>query len=180
MVANDEATRVACITGFSNNVGYAFFAKRLLGLPGTRAFRNRVNTERQNPGEAGLIFEIEGMAHRDASLFHGCRCESRKPDHIPCGVDVRDIRLVVLIDLQEAALVSRDANFFKTKCRRIPLATGCLENGVKRYDSIAFEGNIELLCRTDRLHRIAKQKLNTHSCHSALQGRRDFRIKEAK
>ena len=163
MVANDEAARIACIGGFSNNVGDAFFAKRLLGLPGTRAFGNCVNTERQDPGEAGLIFEIEGMAHRDASLFHGCGCESRKPDHIPCGVDVRDIRLVVLIDFQETALVSGDADFFKTKGGCISLATGCRENGVEGCRSTAFEGNIELVCGTDRLHRIAQQKLNTHS-----------------
>ena len=39
------------------------------------------------------------MAHGDARLFHGSRSESWKADDIPSCVDVRNIRLVVFIDL---------------------------------------------------------------------------------
>ena len=45
------------------------------------------------------------MAHGDAGLLHGCGSECGKADHIPSGVDVRDIRLIMFIDLQKTALV---------------------------------------------------------------------------
>ena len=105
MVADDEATRIARVGGFSDDIVAAFFAKRLLGLPGRRALGDRINTKGQNAGETGFVFEVEGMAHGDARLFHGCGGECGKADHIPSGVDVRDIRLIMFIDLQKTALV---------------------------------------------------------------------------
>ena len=100
IVADDEASRIAGVGGFSHDIGDTFFAQRLFCFPGAGTLGDCVNPEWQNPGEGGFVFQIESMAHGDAGLLHGSGGQGRKSNHISCGIDVRNIRLVMFIHLQ--------------------------------------------------------------------------------
>ena len=74
------------------------------GLADGRDFRDRVDAVGPHFGDLGLD-DLEGMAGRQAALFHGGGGQGRKADHVAGGIDVRDLRLVKFVDLNLTLLV---------------------------------------------------------------------------
>ena len=60
-----------------------------------------------------MSFDPEGVAHCQSALLHRGGGERREPDHIADGVNIGDSSAIVLVDLQPAAAVGREAGFRK-------------------------------------------------------------------
>ncbi len=105
MVTDDKSSGVVGVGRATDHVRNALGAQRLLGFPRAGALGNGVDAKRQNTGDAGLVFEVKSVAHRDAALLHGSRGQRRKANNITRRVDVGDIGLVVLVHFQQTAFI---------------------------------------------------------------------------
>ncbi len=112
-VADDLSSCVEFEHCAAGAVGYFLFDQRLFRRSRERYFGNRVDGNRNERGNLFLVFQFERVAHCDARLFHGCRSERRKSDHITRGINIRHRSLELLVNGKLSFCVRDDVKFLK-------------------------------------------------------------------
>ena len=88
------------------------------------------------------------MDHRHSRLFHRGRGQSAgTPITSPGGVDMRDHRLIVLVDRDQAAFAKLDPDRLEAQSRRVAVATRGDEDGIAGDDRAGFEVEFDIVSR---------------------------------
>src|SRR5207247_3934281 len=123
-VATDLAARVLLVQCPTHAVFDALLAAALLRLAGHGELGDRVNGERQDRIQPGLVPEVEGMDHGHSGLLHRGRGQGGEADDVPGGIDVRDRRLVPVIDGEVTSLADGKADALEPETSGIAEAPG--------------------------------------------------------
>ena len=179
LVADDEAAAVLSVEGAADDIGDFFLAEGFLAFAGAGALGDGVDAEREDAGEVGFVFEVEGVAHGDAALLHGGGGEGREADDIAGGVDVGEGGLEVFVDFEESAFVGFDADGFESEGGGVALATGGGEDGVEGMGAAVLEDGGEFFAGGEGLDFVGEAEVDAHPSHGGLEGEGDFGIEES-
>src|SRR5881396_2145674 len=127
-IADDLPTRDLLVEGAADLVGNPFLGQLFLGLAYRGDLGDRVDAVGQHRGQGGLL-HAESVTGGEPALLHGRGGQRRKADHIPSGIDVRQLGLIVFVYLELAHLVRRDADGGQVQHVRV----GYPSHGVQQY-----------------------------------------------
>ena len=179
-VADDLSARDLFVIGFANFVGDARLGQFFFVGADGGYLGNGIDAVGEKGGEA-VMLDVEGVASRHASLFHGGGRQAGETNHIAYRVDIRDLGLIVLINLDAAAKIGRDIDVGQTQCR----GRAFPPDGVKRFfgdDLLAAlqagldAGAITRIAGLNAAHALAQAHRYALLPHVIDQGVNDFVI----
>src|SRR5580698_956801 len=180
LIAEHHALRELVVFRDANLVRRLARGERLFRFANHRNLGNRVNAKRKKFRHV-FCGNAEHVAARESSLFHRCAGERGETDDVSRGVNVRHVRLVVLVHGELAARIHAQAGIFRGDLVAVGLPAHSVEQRVALHFFAAFEfreNAVAIRVDTDSRHFLAEAEDRIVLPQVIFERSHDFAIDE--